>query len=110
MSELLDRAREQLDSASPHATRRACWLARSALEARVRELLTARGVDASQASERARLSCLEGAYPDDRELSARAEYAWQRLSESCHHHAYELAPTWAEARRLIDLVEGLETT
>ena len=108
MSDLLAIARDQLSSSSAHAVRRACWLARASLEARIADLLHARGIDASQASERGRLSCLEGAYPDDRDLTARAEYVWNRLSESCHQHAYHLAPTYAEASRLIDLVEAVE--
>lgn len=110
MTDLLATAREQLASGSSHSVRRACWLARAALEARVADLLTARGIDASNASERGRMSCLEGAYSDDRDLTARAEYAWNRLSESCHQHAYQLAPTHLEASRLVDLVETLAPT
>ena len=46
----------------------------------------------------ARLSCLEGAYVDDRGLTFKAEFAWNRLSEACHQHAYQLAPTYTEAK------------
>lgn len=107
MSALLDKAQDQLSSNSRQAIRRACWLARAALEAQVEELLEAKGIDARKASERAKLSCLEGAYLDQRDLVARAEFAWSRLSEACHQHAYELSPTHAEAKHLIGLVGSL---
>ena len=108
MSELLTRARQQLASEAPHSVRRACWLARAALEQQVLDLLKARGIDADRCSERARLTCLEGAYVDQRDLTASATYAWSRLSEACHQHAYELAPTHHEASLLVDLVASLE--
>jgi hypothetical protein len=73
-------------------------------------LLQAKGVNCAKASERASLSCLEGAYVDQRELIFRAEYAWSRLSEFCHQHAYHLAPTYAEAQHLIGLVSDLRGT
>lgn len=107
MTDLLERALAQLDAGGPLAARRACWLARAALEARVRHLLQVKGVGTDKASDRALLTCLEGAYADDRDLVARADYAWGRLSEACHQHAYEIAPTWAEARRLLELVASL---
>lgn len=107
MTELLEKARLQLDSGSMHCTRRACWLTRSALEGIVHDLLLAKGIDPSRASQRAKLSCLEGAYFDQRELAAAAQYAWNRLSEACHQHAYHLAPTYTEAKQLIELVGDL---
>lgn len=106
-SALLVRASDQLDRKEPHAVRRACWLTRSALEGIVQQLLQARQINLDEASERAKLSCLEGAYHDDRDLVARAEYAWSRLSEACHQHAYELTPTHQEATHLVDLVRRL---
>ena len=49
------------------------------------------------------LGCVESLYiEDDPQIAASAQYAWDRLSEASHHHAYELAPTHVE-------VEGLET-
>jgi hypothetical protein len=103
------KAFQQLDSLEPHAIRRACWLARAALESLIDDLLIAKGIQAERASERARLSCLEGAYHDDRDLAHKAEYAWSRLSDACHQHAYLLSPTYSEARHLIELVEHLGT-
>ena len=105
MTDLLDRARQQLAGGGQHSVRRACWLARASLESRVQALLVAKGIDAEQCSERARLTCLEGAYADERELIARATYAWSRLSEACHQHAYQLEPTASEAMHLIELVD-----
>lgn len=108
MSDLLTLARAQLDAGDAGGNRRACWLARSALEEALDALLRARGIDTGPlASTRARLSCLEVAYDDDPGLAARAQYAWTRLSEACHHHAYALAPTAGEARDLVDAVERL---
>lgn len=107
MSALLDKAQEQLDSSGPHALRRACWLARGSLEEVIEALLSAKGIDAHKASARAKLSSLEGAYVDDRELTSKADYAWNRLSDACHHHAYQLSPTHSEAKQLIDTVREL---
>lgn len=108
MSDLLTLARTQLDADDAGANRRACWLARSALEAALDDLLLARGVDTGpRASTRAKLTCLEVAYEDDPKLAARAQYTWARLSEACHHHAYELSPTAYEARELVNAVGRL---
>lgn len=91
------------------SVRIACWITRSALEQRVDELLTAKGWEAGGASMHSRLSCLESAYAaDERDLVARAEFAWSALSRLCHHHAYELTPTVSEARHLGEVVAGLE--
>lgn len=101
---LLAKAAEQLTLSEPHSVRRACWLARAALEALVDDLLAAHQIRAPLASERAKLSCLEGVSGEDRTLVARVEYAWSRLSEACHQHAYELTPTHQEAEHLLGLV------
>lgn len=107
MNALVERARQQTEAQDPYSLRRACWLARTALEGVITELLKIKGVAADRASERAKLSCLEGIYVDDRALVHRAEYAWSRLSETCHQHAYELAPTYPEVQHLIGLVAEL---
>lgn len=107
MSTLLDKASEQLESSGPYSLRRACWLARAALEDLIDERLAAKAISATAASKRAKLSCLEGAYVDDRVLVTKAEYAWSRLSDACHQHAYELTPTYGEVRHLLDLVRQL---
>ena len=109
MSELLELAVSQLAAADAHANRRACWLARSAMEERLDALLLARDIETGpHASTRSKLSCLEAAYADEPELANRAQYLWSRLSEACHQHAYELSPTYTEVRHLLDLLHNLE--
>ena len=107
MSTLLAKAEVQLELNTALALRRACWLARTALEALILDLLRAKGISAESSSERSKLSCLEGAYADERDLTFKAEFAWNRLSEACHQHAYQLAPTYSEAKHLIGLVAEL---
>ena len=109
MNTLVEKACQQLESPDPYSLRRACWLARTALEGVIVDLLKVKGVTADRASERAKLSCLEGIYVGDRDLVHKAEYAWSRLSEACHQHAYQLAPTYPEVRHLVGLVEELAT-
>lgn len=110
MSVLLTLADAQLSQDDPHANRRAAWFARSALEVIVVELLQAKHVEVGpNASGRTKLTCLEALYrEDDPNLASHAEYAWSRLSEACHQHAYELSPTYVEVAHLIELVNGLQ--
>lgn len=91
-----------------HGVRGACWLARSALEGVVHELLGARAWDPGTASMRSSLTCLDAAYADRPSVSQTAQYAWMGLSGACHHHAFELAPTAFEARHLVELVRRLD--
>lgn len=109
MSQLLALAVAQLGQGDALANRRAAWFARSALEDVVSDLLSAKGVHVGEkASSRARMSCLEALYRDEAaEIVSRAEYAWARLSEACHQHAYALAPTHTEVRYLVELVRQL---
>ena len=91
-----------------HSHRAACWLARTALEDIVRDLLARKGLDPGGASMRTLLGCLEVAYSeDDPTVAATADYAWTRLSSASHQHAYELSPTFSEAEHLLTLVRGL---
>jgi hypothetical protein len=110
VSDLLALARLQLEVPGAHSNRIGCWLARSALEDVIDQLLAARSVEpGAEASTRSRLTCLEVAYQEQPDLPARAGYAWSRLSEACHQHAYQLSPTYSEARHLLDLVETFVT-
>lgn len=105
---LLASATKQLEGSAAHSNRRACWLARSALEDVIDDLLSLKGVvPGPRASGRAKLSCLEVAYTDEPDVTARAQYAWLRLSDACHQHAYELSPTHSEAQHLVALVTDL---
>lgn len=79
----------------------AAWLARSALEAAVVNRLQALGHDVGQATMGSRLTCLYVLAPGH---AAVAEFAWNRLSRACHHHAFELAPTAGEVCTLVDHV------
>jgi hypothetical protein len=110
VSELLDLAEEQLAMGDGNANRRACWLARSAMEERLDALLTARTIDPGPlASTRSKLSCLEAAYADEPGLANRAQYLWSRLSEACHQHAYQLSPTYGEVTDLVAQVAELSS-
>ncbi len=104
---LLASSEATLAGTAPDRNRMACWLARSALEAVVVELLDARGYGAREATMRSRLTCLQVAYRQSPAIPARAHFAWARLSEACHQHAYRLSPTYTEARHLIDVVRSL---
>lgn len=114
MTPLLEQAESLLGNPSipaQHRGRAACWLARAAFEEAVGDLLLANGNDPGWASMRTKLSCLEAAYFTARpDLAAQAEYAWALLSRASHQHAYELSPTAAECRHLIQLVNVLIST
>jgi len=108
MTDVLDLARAQLEAGGAHANRRACWLARTAMEECLDGLLDAKDLDVGAlASTRSKLACLEVAYAGQPEVAARAQYVWTRLSEACHQHAYQLSPTYGEARDLIVTVATL---
>lgn len=107
VSELLETADLVLQGAGGHRARSACWLTRSALEIVVDDLLGAKGLDSGQASMRSRLTCLQVAYDGEGGVASTADYAWSRLSQACHVHAYELSPTDAEARELVERVRQL---
>jgi hypothetical protein len=59
-----------------------------------------------RASARAQLACLPD-YLGDSGLAVEIVFTWSALSNACHHHAYELAPTAAELERRIDAVDRL---
>jgi len=112
MSTELDFARRALSGGArvrSHSLRTACWLSRLALERAVSELLEAKGVSAPRATMASRLSALEVLYrEDDPTIAQRAEYAWSRLSNASHYHAFELTPSVAEVLGLVSLVAQLE--
>lgn len=104
---ILGQARGVLNSSSPSRHRIACWLARSALEQTVRDLLEAKGRSPGKATMASLLTCVEVAYEDDPLVADRAEFAWARLSNACHQHAFELSPTASEAANLVKIVAEL---
>lgn len=105
---ILEQARGVLDGTSQSRNRVACWLARSALEECVRDLLIAKGRMPGDATMASLLTCLEIAYQDDPQVADRADFAWARLSNACHQHAFELSPTASEAANLIEMVAELD--
>ena len=86
--------------------RMACWLARSALENAVEQLVVGAGWELGTASMRSRLTVLRVLH-DQPEVAAQAHYAWARLSQACHRHSYALSPTYMEVRDLLDQVAAL---
>jgi hypothetical protein len=111
VTDLVELAAAQLEQGDANASRRACWLARSAMEQRLDALLDAKDIEVGpRASTRSKLSCLEVAYADDADhpdLAHRAQYVWSRLSEACHQHAYQLSPTASEAAYLVELIRSI---
>lgn len=106
-SALLDVARTLLDGAHPDRNRMACWITRAAMERAVSDLLDRADLATGRANMRSKLTCVHVARTGT-DIPARCEYAWARLSEACHQHAYELSPTRTESLHLIELVASLE--
>lgn len=100
-------ARGSRSLAGTNSPRAACLLARQALESVVDLLLLNRGFGCPDATMRSRLIALGQAYADQPTLAYRASTAWWRLSGNCHHHAYELDPTPAEAASVVADVRWL---
>ena len=86
--------------------RASALLACRALEATMQRLWERRTLDLQGRSMRVQLICLR-TYLGDADLAARAGHAWSALSRACHHHPYELAPTAAELRGWLSVVEEL---
>lgn len=91
--------------AAGSSARLAAFLARQALEELVMERCMALNAPAPGASMRSRLTILRAL--DTTARADAAAVAWNRLSNACHHHAYELAPTVAEVRHLCGVVAVL---
>ena len=77
-------------------------LTRQALERSMEELYHAKRPELMSASARAQLLCLPVWLSPD--LAGRAAWTYSALSQACHHHAYDVAPT------AIELATWLETT
>lgn len=107
-ADLLAAARRILDH--PAVTTAGVWpravalLTRQALEKALDEFWAAKPTTAglSQCPRRSQFACL----PFFLNASAVQEiaYVWGALSDACHYHAYELAPTAAELTGWIDAV------
>ncbi len=109
MTDLLAVAESVLDGTvsvpGGHAPRAAAVLARQAFEELVDQQCLAVAPGLVGPSMRSKLIILSALV--DPEGGERAQAAWAGLSQSCHHHSYELQPTAWEVRDLIALVRGL---
>jgi hypothetical protein len=105
---LVAEARRLLETPSSSSSgwwsRAAVLLARQALEARLAELVSAKGGDPRDAPFTAQLLVLPELL-GDAELAGRVAWAWTALSRASHHHGYELAPTSSEVARWLEVVE-----
>lgn len=104
--QLLDAAGELIGSVVPGTRgvwpRTAAFLIRLALEESLDELWAGVQPGLADCAMRAQILCLP-AYAGE-EVAGRAAAAWSGLSQACHYHAYELAPTAAELRHWHDEV------
>ena len=87
--------------------RAAAHLARQALEILLDNFWKEKAPGTEQTSTRAQLICLPS-YVGGDGLAGRVAHTWNALSQACHHHAYELAPTSAELAAWIKTVERLQ--
>lgn len=94
--------------ALPRATwpRTAALLARQAVETAVAGRLAARTPGLEACSRATQFTCLPW-YVEHRATARRAHQTWAALSQACHHHAYDLAPTASELRSWLDDVDRL---
>jgi len=106
---LLDHAKQILAGEVPLGSsgpRTAALLARCAFEEWLDEQsATWAPADHPSPSTRSKLVVLE--ILGDRDVGAQARWTWEALSRSVHHHAYELQPSVAEVRHLVEQVREL---
>ena len=108
---MLDYAEQTLDGRfplGPRAARIAALLARLAFEGWLDEQsATWKETDIGFPSTASKLVVLESLQGPD--VGQRAKRIWHALSRAVHHHAYELQPSAAEVRHLVDEVRELVT-
>jgi hypothetical protein len=106
--DLLDAARGLLDHPDARVNgvwpRAASHLARQALEQTIEDFWRARVPALADTPMRVQLTSLP-TFLKSAETAARAAYTWACLSNACHHHAYELAPSTAELSTWMDHVK-----
>jgi hypothetical protein len=108
---LLAAARAVLRDPSPVASggwpRMVALLTRQALEQALSEFWAAEPGTAGlcRCTRRTQFACLPFYLTPSR--AREAEYVWAALSEACHYHAYELAPTAGELTSWLDAAAGL---
>lgn len=106
--EMLQYARDTMASSGGAAP--ALWalcsalLIRQALEVTLDEFWEQqRAPGVKKGSRHSQLLCL-GSYLGDSLLAARVAHTWSALSNACHYHSYELAPTAGELEGWIGTV------
>ena len=106
-AELLAQAQQLLKTRSVGGSspRMAAFLARQALEEIVAQRCSALKAPAPWANMRSRLLVLRAL--DDPVAADAAAVAWNRLSNACHLHAYEMQPSLEEIEHLCGLVASL---
>jgi len=111
-AELLAAARAALADKSAKATgggwpRMVALLTRQALENALSEFWAASPGTSGLAgcTRKSQLACLP--FYLEARAAREAGYIWAALSDACHYHAYELAPTAAELAGWINAVDGL---
>jgi hypothetical protein len=89
--------------------RTSAFLARQALERAISARWEALPETAALADcpMRSQLICLP--FYIERDTAAQAAHTWAALSNACHYHRYELAPTAAELTGWIDDAAGIVT-
>lgn len=87
------------------SSRMAAFLARRALEEIIEQRCAAVGAVAPGANTRSKLLILRAL--DEPEVADAAALAWNRLSNACHLHAYEMQPSVAEVEQLCGVVAEL---
>jgi hypothetical protein len=103
---LLAEARGALDGSAAWGgawQRAAAFLGRQALETAVGDLWDGWAAGVEECSMAAQLVCLPF-YMEDARMARRVRQCLCALSSACHAHPYELAPTVAELRGLLDEV------
>jgi hypothetical protein len=90
----------------PAWPRAAAFLARQALEDAIRDVWFGSAYRMRYCNTAAQLISLPF-YLDDEDLARRARDCWYSLSNACHAHPYELAPTVGELEGWLDVVEQL---
>ncbi|WOC12184.1 hypothetical protein [Gordonia sp. MP11Mi] len=83
---------------SGNSGRLAAFLGRHAVEILIVDRCEELGAPCPGGTARSKISILKSLDHDD--VGPTLIYAWNRLSECCHQHAYELSPTVSEVRAL----------
>jgi len=106
-AELISSAQSVLSSkgTSGLSSRMAAFLARQALEEVVSQRCAKLRASAPRSPMRTKLLVLRAL--DDPHQADVAAMAWNRLSNACHVHAYEMQPSISEVRHLCSVVDSL---